>query len=466
MDGVDLTNRDAETGRVLVVDDEVSLRRALGRRLRSEGHSVLEAPRASVALELLDRENVEVMLSDITMPDIDGVELLREARKRKPDLSVLLMTGAPQIDSAVKAVEYGALEYLVKPFDLAKLSASVARAVKQHRLAVARRQALDSAVHSRSHSGPRSAGGSPIGVGSLLAERYRVVRLLGAGGMGTVFAAHREDLANLPVAIKVLHAKLATRADLLKRFRREAELIAKLHHPHIVSILDFGFDDAGPSFIVMELLDGMTLAQAIATGPMKEHRCAHIASQMLDALAAAHAANVIHRDLKPENVFLTNLSTVKDVVKLLDFGIAKIVSDDASSKLTDTGVVLGTPAYMAPEYARGESSGARTDIYSVGCVMYEALAQRQPFIAANYNALLFALQGKEPDDLRALRPDISPELIAIVKRAMSKDPLQRFQTATEMRDAIEPWLTCVRPVSVPPPAIGSAPTEEVERERR
>src|SRR5205814_1793326 len=130
------------------------------------------------------------------------------------------------------------------------------------------------------------------------------------------------------------------------------------------------------------------------------------------ALAEAHDKGVIHRDLKPENVFLTRLSTVSDFVKLLDFGIAKITSDE-TSKLTDTGSVLGTPAYMAPEYARGEHCDSRVDLYAVGCVMYEALTQRQPFVAANYNALLFALQEKEPTAVRELRPDVSPALAAV-----------------------------------------------------
>jgi len=448
----------AETGCVLLVDDEDALRRALGRRLRADGHTVLEAPRALDALELLGRHCVEVMISDIMMPDMDGVELLRRAREHKPDLSVLLMTGAPNLDTALKAIEYGALEYLMKPFDLDKLSSSVVRAVKEHKLAVAKRDALESTERLK-QSGPRSTGGSPIMEGTLLAGRYRVVKTLGAGGMGTVFEAEREDLGKMRVAVKVLHTKLLGRPELVKRFRREAELIATLRHPHIVSVLDFVVGE--PSFIVMELLDGMTLAQALSKKPLSERRCALVASQMLDALDVAHDKGVIHRDLKPENVFLTKLATVGDVVRLLDFGIAKIISDEADAKLTDTGTVLGTPAYMAPEYARGEQCDARVDLYAVGCVMYEALAQRQPFVAANYNALLFALQEKEPTDIRELRPDVSPELARVIQRAMSKDRDARFRTAREMRDALEPWVAHAHADSVPPPPLASAPTEEV-----
>ena len=455
------TEEKIEIGIVLLVDDEDAIRRALGRRLRADGHTVLEAPRASIALEILDRHFVDVVLSDITMPDMDGVELLRRARERKPDLSVLLMTGAPQLESAVKAVEYGALEYLMKPFPLEKLSTSVSLAVRKHRLAIAKREALESAERQRSQPG----SSSPLVEGSLLGGRYRIARLLGSGGMGTVFEARREDLGNMRVAIKVLHAKLVDRPDLVKRFRREAELIASIHHPHIVGVLDFVVDD-GPSFIVMELLEGMTLAQALAKQPLSEHRCALVASQVLDALAAAHERGVIHRDLKPENVFLTQLSTVSDVVKLLDFGVAKMESDDAASKLTNTGTVLGTPAYMAPEYARGEPSDARADVYSIGCVMYEAFTQEQPFVAENYNALLFALQEKEPPSLRELRPELSPEMVAVVARAMAKDRAERFQSAREMRQALEPWIAQARAASVPSPALESAPTEAVPSVKR
>ena len=456
---------DSESGCVVVVDDEDALRRAIARRLRAEGYTILEADRGVAALEALDTHPVDVVLSDITMPDMDGVELLRRARESKPDVPVLLMTGAPQLETAVKAIEYGAFEYIVKPFELAKLCASVARAVKEHRAAVARRQALDSAVRSKT-SGPRSvAASTQITEGTLLGEKYRIVRMLGAGGMGTVYEAVREDLARMPVAIKVLHGKLAGRPDLLKRFRREAELIATVHHPNIVSIVDFVLDDSGPCFLVMELLEGLTLAQAIAKGPFSEQRCAFVASQMLDALTAAHEANIIHRDLKPENVFLTRISNIPDVVKLLDFGIAKVVSDDAATKLTDTGTVLGTPAYMAPEYARGEKSDARGDIYSLGCVMYEALATRQPFVAANYNALLFALQEKEPEDLRSLRSDVTREMSAVIQRAMSKNPADRFPSARAMRESLNPWVADARHGSAPSP-LESAPTEEARSPKK
>ena len=414
---------DNQHGCILVVDDEDALRRVLARKLRSEGYGVVEARSGTDAAAVLDAHPIDVVVSDIAMPDMNGVELLQLVRQQKPDVPVLLMTGAPQLDSAVQAVEHGAFMYLVKPFTLEKLATSVARAVKEHRNAVARRQAALSAVHARK---------SPSTLG-----RYRIVREIGAGGMGTVYEAEREDLG-VRVAVKVIDSRLATRADLVTRFRREARLIATLRHPNIVAIHDIAFDEE-PFFFVMELLEGETLAKAIAAGEISERRCAFIASQVLDALEAAHAASIVHRDLKPDNVFLTKMSGIGDVVKLLDFGVAKAIGDESAS-LTQAGLVVGTPAYMAPEHARGERSDARSDVWAVGCVMYEMLARRQPFVASSYNALIHAIQHGEPEDLQRLRVDVSPAMAAIVRRAMSKDPDARFASAREMRDALATFL--------------------------
>jgi len=432
----DLANN--QHGCILVVDDEDALRRVLVRKLRAEGYSIVEAQNGADAAALLETQPIDVVVSDIAMPNLGGVELLQLVRQQKPDVPVLLMTGAPQLDSAVQAVEHGAFAYLVKPFTLEKLATSVARAVKEHRNAVARRQAAFSAVRSRSSPPARSSADDQITTGTLLG-RYRVVREIGSGGMGTVYEAEREDVAGMRVAVKVIDSRLATRPDLVSRFRREARLIAALRHPNIVAIHDVVFDDP-PLFFVMELLEGAPLTEAIAAGQISERRCAFIASQVLDALAAAHAARIVHRDLKPDNVFLTKMSGIDDVVKLLDFGVAKSLGDEPSASLTQAGFVVGTPAYMAPEHARGERFDARSDVYAVGCVMYEMLARKQPFVAANFNALLHAIQNEEPEDLRKLRPDVSRAMVALIARAMAKNPDARFASAREMRDELDVLL--------------------------
>jgi len=193
---------------------------------------------------------------------------------------------------------------------------------------------------------------------------------------------------------------------------------------------------------VMERLHGMPLGEALEKeGRFSAERIAFVASQVLSALSAAHAANVVHRDLKPDNVFLTTLSGLQDIVKLLDFGVAKLLNSRHSEKLTQTGSVLGTPAYMAPEQARGASIDHRSDLYAVGCMMYEALTGKPPFAAENYNALLFEIQKGVATPIEVLRPDIDPALVAVVTRAMAKNPSERFQTADAMEAALSLWVS-------------------------
>jgi serine/threonine-protein kinase len=274
--------------------------------------------------------------------------------------------------------------------------------------------------------------------------------------MGAVYEAEREDLAQMRVAIKILHPSVGARADLVMRFRREAETVAALDHPNIVRILDFQSPHGEPAFLVMERLHGAPLGETLdKEGRFGAERVAFVASQVLSALAAAHTANVVHRDLKPDNVFLTNLSGLRDIVKLLDFGVAKLMNARHNEKLTQTGSVLGTPAYMAPEQARGANVDHRSDLYAVGCMMYEALAGKPPFAAENYNALLFEIQRAVPTPIEVLRPDIDPALAAVVARAMAKNPDERFQTADAFETALSPWVAASAPRGAT--ALGALP---------
>ncbi len=272
-----------------------------------------------------------------------------------------------------------------------------------------------------------------------IADRYRVVGKLGAGGMGTVYEAVQEGLGR-HVAVKVLRGAYAEDAEAITRFQREAHAAASLGHPNIVAVTDFGVHDGVP-FMVMERLEGAPLSRVIASErALSPTRAAWIASQALSALAAAHRAGIVHRDIKPDNVFLTEVSGVRDVVKVLDFGVARCTDAQGTSNLTATGAVLGTPAYMSPEQARGRVVDARTDLYAVGVLLYEMLSGRQPFQASNYHALLFAVLEETPPSLAVLRPDLAPALVAVIERAMAKDSDARFQSADALRDALSPWL--------------------------
>ncbi|HSQ67653.1 MAG TPA: serine/threonine-protein kinase [Polyangiaceae bacterium] len=278
-----------------------------------------------------------------------------------------------------------------------------------------------------------------IAPGTLLGGRYRIERLLGQGGMGAVFEGTQEGLGRR-VAVKLLDPQLAADPSQLERFRREGEVVAALGHPNIVQVTDFQFSDQGP-FLVMELLRGQSLGGLLdAERTLPPNRVAFIAAQVLSALGAAHRAGVVHRDIKPDNVFILSEAAVPDSVKVLDFGIAKLVADGQNAKLTGTGAMLGTPSFMAPEQARGAMDvDARADLYAVGATMYQALTGRLPHEAASVPALLFAIVEKEPTPLREVRPDLPPELVAVVERAMAKDRAARFQSADEMRSALSPW---------------------------
>jgi serine/threonine-protein kinase len=274
--------------------------------------------------------------------------------------------------------------------------------------------------------------------------------------MGAVFAATQDDLGRR-VAIKVLHPHLAERHDLLERFKREAMAAAALGHPNVVQVTDFCQVPGEPPFLVMEQLSGETLRDCIdREGRLPPGRVAFIAAQVLSALETTHAAGIVHRDLKPENVFLTAITGVRDIVKVLDFGLAK--HDVGGPALTDTGQVMGTPAYMAPEQVSGQPVTAATDLYALGALMFVALTGHTPFSGDNNYALMYAIaQGQRPN-IASLRPDLDPGLASAIERAMAVDPRQRFSSATEMRRAIEPFAQGERPpASVVMPGPGLAP---------
>ncbi len=424
--------------RVLLVDDNDELRAGFNRMLRRAGHIVIEARNGRDATALAATEQFDLVVSDVHMPDMNGIELLRIIHEGDPDLPVLLVSGEPDLASAMKAVEYGALEYIVKPVSLERFRASVA-----HGLEV-RRARLQAKLAVRAQSGERVRERPLLEsdelTGRLLGGRYRIGALLGSGGMGAVYEAVREDLARMPVAIKVLHASLATDADAIRRFQREAHAVAAIAHPNIVRIIDFQATPAEPAFLVMERLHGVTLGDAVRAGRrFSVEETARIAVQVLAALEAAHAAKIVHRDLKPDNVFLTSVVGMSDVVKVLDFGVAKLSGVGWDEKLTQTGMVMGTPAYMAPEQARGAAADARSDLYAVGCLMFEALTGRAPFVADNYNALIYEIQQSSPPPLKTLRTDVEEVFVAIIGKAMARTLEARFQSARTMADALTLW---------------------------
>jgi serine/threonine protein kinase/tetratricopeptide (TPR) repeat protein len=264
---------------------------------------------------------------------------------------------------------------------------------------------------------------------------YRVVEQIGAGGMGVVYRAH-DDSLDRDVAVKVLPEGVAGDPDRLSRFEREARAVAQLEHPNILAIHDFGTDD-GTAYAVMELLEGQSLREVIAEGGLPAAKAVEYAHAMADGLAAAHAKGIIHRDLKPENVFLTGDGRIK----ILDFGLARVVvpvEDEAetatiSPARTAAGTVLGTVGYMSPEQAEGHPVDGRSDLFSLGAVLYEMLTGRQPFSADTAAAALAALLRDDPPPPAG----VDPTIVRIVDRCLQKDPARRFQSAAELGSALE-----------------------------
>ncbi len=275
-------------------------------------------------------------------------------------------------------------------------------------------------------------------IGTTFDHRYKIEELLGEGGMGFVYRA-RHKVIDKKIAVKVLRADLARDSEITDRFRQEARAASSIGNPHIIDISDFGDLPDGSTYFVMEFLDGKSLASLIDS---KIHlpidRICHITMQIADGLAAAHAGGIVHRDLKPDNIFLITRGPDKDFIKILDFGIAKVTNDGAN-KLTKAGAVFGTPHYMSPEQAAGATIDHRTDIYSLGVIMYEMTSGQLPFNADNFMGILTQHMYKAPVPIRALVPvpdrpavECPPTLEAVILKCMSKKPEQRYQSMDEL----------------------------------
>jgi tRNA A-37 threonylcarbamoyl transferase component Bud32 len=288
-------------------------------------------------------------------------------------------------------------------------------------------------------------------IGSQIAGKYRLEMILGRGGMGTVYRA-THTWTGRPVAVKLLHHEHAHDAASVSRFLREARAAAAVRHPNAVDVLDMGQDETGAAYLVLEYLEGDTLAAHLAQGRMAVDEVVRCFVPILEALEELHKAGVVHRDLKPANVFLARAVRGGIIPKLLDFGVAKVLEAN-SSLVTTTGIVVGTPAYMAPEQAAGNGNvGPWTDIWAAGTVLYECLTGELPFSAPTPSLMLVDVMTKTAPRLSTKRPDLSPALCAVVDRALAKEPADRFSSCTAMADAL-----CEAAGMVPPSPIVSAP---------
>ncbi|MCB9595595.1 MAG: protein kinase [Sandaracinaceae bacterium] len=301
-------------------------------------------------------------------------------------------------------------------------------------------------------------------IGDTVGDRYLLEGHLGRGGMGVVFAA-RHKVSGRKVALKWLRGGPGNEAA-LERFVREAKFLGRIEHANVVGVLDVGTEgDSG--YLVMEYLRGESLRQLLEReAPLAPDKAVCLLLPAMEGVEAAHRAGIVHRDLKPENLFVTRTARGETTTRVLDFGVSKLRPDAHEGDvvpLTGTGNLVGTPRYMAPEQVIAEGIDERSDIWALGVILYEMLAGQVPFPSSNYGALLVSIATEDVPPLAERRPDVPAELIAIVERALSKDPARRYPTVVEMARALEPFADGSEfrepaPPSMPPP-VEAAPSQ-------
>ncbi len=321
---------------------------------------------------------------------------------------------------------------------------------RQTPVEISPKQGADSLEDTRPSGGWPAAVTSELQPSTIVAEKYLIERVLGHGGMGRVFAARHLTLGH-EVAIKVLRFE---GTEMAARFLREAQTCARLGNEHIVRAFDLGRLPDGAPYLVMERLTGEDLAQVIARGPVPISAAVQHVVEACTGIAAAHAAGIVHRDLKPANLFLTERPGKSPLVKVVDFGLSKVLKASGGSaglSLTSTGKILGSPLYMSPEQIRASREVTdSTDIWSLGVILYELLTGTPPFAALGVSALAIKIATEPPERPSLLRPEIGSALEAVVLRCLEKAPERRFKSASELHDALAPFVASKTAVSLDP----------------
>ena len=482
--------------RVLVADDEEALRRHLSRMLERLGYEPILAKNGREALELAERDPPDLIITDLSMPEMTGHELLARLKTsaKTQHIPVIVVSGEGDSDSVVKCLEAGAEDHLAKPYEKVVLQARIRTSLERKRMRdqelaylrrvaqltaaaeAVERQSYDSGmledvrlqedqlgqlarVFDRMMTGIRSreaqlearvrqlrremeetaarlpatppiSEDSHFAVGDGLAGRYEIKRELGKGGMGMVYLAHDRELDE-DVAIKVVRRDLIGEdPTLLERLKSELRLARRISHRNVVRSHDLG-EWQGLYFLSMEYIRGTTVADLVAShGRLSVDSTLAIATQLVDALVVAHAAQIIHRDIKPGNLLVDETGALK----VTDFGLARPAQ--RSSELTQAGLVVGTPRYMSPEQLMGGDVDARTDLFATGAVLYECLTGRVPFDASTPGGLVGQMLEGPPVPVAVLQPAVPPALAGIIERLLLFDADKRYNSARELADAL------------------------------
>jgi len=407
---------------ILVVDDDEGLREMIAEALRLDGNKVTEAEDGQKGLEASRAKKFDVLITDVNMPGMDGLELFQTLRGESPNVDVIVMTGNAELKDAVKALHDGAADYLAKPFDLTELRVRTRRLGERQRLARelnATRQALKERLGS-----------------------YVLEEQIGEGAMGIVYRASHVMLRR-PTAIKFLLR--AKNPIAVARFEREVRLTCRLTHPNTIAIYDYGRTDDNVFFYAMELLNGASLAEVVtSTGKLEAGRAVRLLTQLCGSLTEAHALGLIHRDVKPSNIHLCERGRVYDTAKLLDFGLVKEVENSAPD-VTQEHVILGTPAYLAPEVIRNAAASSTSqDLYALGCAAYYMLAGLAPFFAPLPMDVYLQHLQEPPRPFSKRGVKVPRKLEALIFACLEKKPENRPHSADDVRRElldlrIKPW---------------------------
>jgi CheY-like chemotaxis protein len=432
-----------EQGSILIVDDNPTIVGLLGGVLRDSGYDVRVATDGERGLKVVAARAPDLVLLDLRMPGIDGLEVCRRLKSDEAtrEIPVIVISASDDVDEKVGAFGIGAADYVTKPFEAREVLARVGAHVQLYRLRrelAERHRELqrkhDELLHAERRTQHVFSAIASALPGTVLDGKYRLDEKIGSGGFATVFRAEQLELKR-PVAVKVFRPWEGNDTpQALERFRREGVSACRVQHPNAVSVLDFGISGTGVAYLVMELLRGVTVAELLKSeGRLSPARAAEILAPVCDALAEAHAAQIVHRDIKPDNVFL-HRTPRGEVVKVLDFGVATLVeqSESGEAAVAMTRSLVGTPSYLAPERVMGMDYDGRADVYSVGIMLYRMLSGRMPFKLDGKGDLFGTIMRQVTAPLPPLGvPDLPEAVEALVRRALARDTPDR-PTAREL----------------------------------
>lgn len=405
---------------ILVVDDNRENRTLLSRRLAKDGYRVLPAESGAQALETLELQPVSLVLLDLQMPDMDGLEVLENIRRNhtSKELPVFMVSANTEQSTKVEAIQRGANDYLNKPLEydflLAKLRNSLA----------------DTPTDPQGPpTPPQNLNAETLDVGQQI-HQYRLLELLGKGGMGKVFLARDERLLR-EVALKVMSGQI--HAESQQRFLNEARAVARISHPNVVTIFEIG--EHPIPYLAMERVEGKELDDYTQGQPLDPSVAARLTLQIAEALEAVHASGTLHRDLKPSNIMVC----AGERIKVMDFGLAKIA--ELNLKITRTGDIWGTPQFMSPEHfdpAFGEVD-EQSDLFALSSIFYLLLTGRLPFQAQAVAALMFEITSKDPTPPHQINSNIPQALSDICMHGLKKPKEKRLGSATQLIAALRAW---------------------------